>query len=77
MNSKQAEALKSRIQHDLERFRFTVRNDIEIGMPASIGIAVFPQDGTELESLLSVADWRLRQDSELREVVKRHAWLKS
>ena len=77
MNGKQAEALKSRIQDDLERFRFTVRNDIEIGMPASIGIAVFPHDGTELESLLSVADWRLRQDSELREVVKRHAWLKS
>jgi len=77
MNSQQAEALKSRIQDDLERFRFTVRNDIEISMPASIGIAVFPQDGTELELLLSVADWRLRQDNELREVVKRHAWLKS
>jgi len=75
MNSEQADALKSRIQNDLDHFRFAVRNSVEINMPTSIGLATFPDDGTELETLLSVAEWRLLEDKELREVAKRQGSL--
>ena len=66
----QAEALKSRLQNDLDHLRFAVRPDAEISIPVSIGIAMFPEDGTNLESLLSVAEWRMREDRELRSAVR-------
>ena len=42
----------------------------EIALHASIGIALFPEDGQDLDTLLSVAEWRVRQDRELRTAVK-------
>jgi len=69
MTREQAESLKSRLQDYLDHFRFTVRSDTDISMPTSVGIANLPQDGTELEMLLSVAAWRMRDDRELREAV--------
>ena len=71
MNREQAEALKSRLQDDLEHFRFAVRPGAEIPLSASIGIAVYPDDGLDLESLLSVAEWRTREDRELRAAVRK------
>lgn len=66
-----AENLKSRIQNELDHFRFAVRGQTEISLPVSIGIAIFPNDGMDLESLLFVADSHMRQDRELRSAVQR------
>src|ERR1700739_4143554 len=49
-----AENLKSRLQDDLDHFRFAVRALTEIPLHVSIGIAIFPEDGQELDGLLSV-----------------------
>jgi diguanylate cyclase (GGDEF)-like protein/putative nucleotidyltransferase with HDIG domain len=65
-----AENLRSHLQDELDHFRFAVRPTTEIPLHASIGIALFPEDGQDLETLLSVAEWHLRQDRELRTAVK-------
>jgi diguanylate cyclase (GGDEF)-like protein/putative nucleotidyltransferase with HDIG domain len=72
INHEQAEALKSRVQDGLDHFGFVVRSDSEITMQAAIGIANFPQDGTDLEVLLAVAEWRAQEDHALRQAVKSH-----
>jgi diguanylate cyclase (GGDEF)-like protein len=71
MTRESAENLRSRLQNELDHFRFAVRPMTEIPLAASIGIALFPEDGQDLEALLSVAEWRVRQDRELRTAVKR------
>jgi diguanylate cyclase (GGDEF)-like protein len=71
MDQEQAEALKSRLQNDLDHIRFAVRPDAETSVRVSIGISLFPEDGTTLESLLSVAEWRMREDRELRSAARR------
>jgi diguanylate cyclase (GGDEF)-like protein/putative nucleotidyltransferase with HDIG domain len=67
----QAEGLKSRVQNELDHFKFAVRMDTEIPLQASVGIAVFPADGSDLETLLVTSELRLRDDRELRAAVKR------
>jgi diguanylate cyclase (GGDEF)-like protein/putative nucleotidyltransferase with HDIG domain len=69
--SDQAEALKSRLQDELEHFKFAVRTQTEIPLRASIGIAVYPEDGTDLERLLTTAEARTREDRELRAAIPR------
>jgi diguanylate cyclase (GGDEF)-like protein/putative nucleotidyltransferase with HDIG domain len=71
MNWEQAEALRSRLQNDLDHFHFAVRSDVTIALPVSVGLALYPGDGSNLEALLSVANWRLREDRELRVAVRR------
>ena len=71
MSLEAAENLKSRLQDDLDHFRFAVRALTEIPLHVSIGIAIFPEDGQDLDGLLSVAEWRMRQDKDLRTAVKR------
>jgi diguanylate cyclase (GGDEF)-like protein len=71
MNEEQAETLKSRLQNELDHFRFPVRPDTEISIPVSIGIAIFPRDGTDIETLLSVAERRMHEDRDLRTAAKR------
>ncbi len=71
MNEEQAEALKSRLQNELDHFRFPVRSDAEISIPASIGIAIFPGDGSNIETLLSIAERRMHEDRDLRAAVRR------
>jgi diguanylate cyclase (GGDEF)-like protein/putative nucleotidyltransferase with HDIG domain len=70
MSREQAENLKSRLQNDLDHFKFNVRGQTQIPLRASIGIAVFPEDGTDLQNLLSVATLRSNADRELRTAVK-------
>jgi len=67
----QAEGLKSRFQNDLDHFRFQVRPGSQIALPVSIGISMYPQDGSDLETLITVAEWRMREDAELRQAVNR------
>jgi diguanylate cyclase (GGDEF)-like protein len=71
-NPEQAEGLKSRLQDHFDHFRFAVRNNTEIAIPMSIGTAAFPDDGVLLENLLSVAEWRMHEDRDLRSAVKRN-----
>ena len=71
MSRERAENLKSRLQDELDHFKFAVRAQTEVALQVSIGIAIFPEDGLNLESLLSVAEWRMREDRELRSAVKR------
>ena len=66
MSRDQAEALKSRIQKELDQHRFPVRHGVELYPRVSIGIAEFLQEGTKLEDLLSVAEWRLTEDEKTR-----------
>lgn len=70
INREQAEALRSRLQNDLDHFHFAVRPDAEISLPVSIGLAIYPEDGSNLETLVSVVQWRVREDRELRDAVR-------
>jgi diguanylate cyclase (GGDEF)-like protein len=65
-----AEGLKSRFQDELDHFKFQVRPGSAVSLPVSIGISMFPPDGSNLESLISIAEWRMREDSELRMAVR-------
>ena len=71
MNRDQAEALKSRLQNHLDHLKFSVRTESQITLPASVGIALFPDDGTGLEALISAAEWRMREDRDLRSAIRR------
>jgi diguanylate cyclase (GGDEF)-like protein len=71
MSQEQAEGLKSRLQNELDHFKFAVRTDTEIPLQISIGISVFPDDGSDLETLLMTAELRMREDRELRTAVRR------
>jgi diguanylate cyclase (GGDEF)-like protein/putative nucleotidyltransferase with HDIG domain len=70
MSRDQAEALKSRLQNDLDHFDFMIRSDEKTAARASIGIGIFSEDGAALESLLSTAEWKANEDSQLRNAVK-------
>jgi diguanylate cyclase (GGDEF)-like protein/putative nucleotidyltransferase with HDIG domain len=71
MSREQAENLKSRLQNELDHFKFAVRGQTEIPLEVSIGIAIFPEDGADLEALLLTAELRLHEDRELRAAVRR------
>jgi diguanylate cyclase (GGDEF)-like protein/putative nucleotidyltransferase with HDIG domain len=71
MSREQAENLKSRLQNHLDHFKFAVRGQTEIPLEVSIGIAIFPEDGADLEVLLSTAELRVHEDRELRDAVRR------
>jgi diguanylate cyclase (GGDEF)-like protein len=64
------EGLKSRFQDELDHFKFQVRPGSIVSLPVSIGISMFPPDGSNLESLISIAEWRMREDAELRMAVR-------
>ena len=66
MERSQAEAFKSRIQDELDRQRISVRHGIDLSPRVSVGLTEFPEEGTRLEDLLSVAEWRLSDDKKLR-----------
>jgi diguanylate cyclase (GGDEF)-like protein/putative nucleotidyltransferase with HDIG domain len=70
MNRGQAESLQSRIQGELAKQRVVIRRGVDIPLDVSVGIAQFPEEGTKLEDLLSVAEWRLGEDEHLRSISK-------
>jgi len=71
MTRDQAETLKSRLQNELDHLPFVVRADTEISLRLSMGIAIYPTDGVDLEALMSVAEWQMREDRDLRSAVRR------
>jgi GGDEF domain-containing protein len=62
----QAEALKSRLQDVLDRFRWRANSETSISLPVSIGISMFPEDATTLNASTSIAEINLAGDKELR-----------
>ena len=71
MSRLQAENLKSRLQNDLDQFRFHVRAQTQIPLKVCVGIAMFPEDGTDLENLVSLSALRALDDRDLRIAVNR------
>src|SRR5262249_33121444 len=53
MSRELAENLKSRLQNALDHFEFAVRAGTLIPLRASVGISLFPDDGMDLEALLT------------------------
>ena len=66
-----AEALKSRLQDALDHLHITTRGDSNTNLGASIGIAIFPEDSNTVESLITAAEWRMREDFDLRSAIRR------
>jgi two-component system, cell cycle response regulator len=71
LGRQQAETLVSRIQNELDHFHFLVRSDVNIPIPVSMGCAFYPDDGTKIQPLVTIAEWRTEQDFSLRSTVKR------
>jgi diguanylate cyclase (GGDEF)-like protein/putative nucleotidyltransferase with HDIG domain len=71
MSREQAENLKSRLQNELDHLNFAVRAQVEIPLRVSIGISIFPEDGTDLETILAVSALRTREDRDLRSAAAR------
>jgi len=67
----EAERFKSHIQNELDHFRLPIRPTIEVPLRVSVGIAMFPVDGSDLAALLFAAELRMKQDRELRLAVRR------
>src|SRR4051794_37090886 len=64
MSREFAEALKSRVQNALDHFEFAVRSQTMIPLRVSIGVALFPDDGTTLEALVTAGALRASEDRE-------------
>lgn len=58
-----AEGLQTRIQSELTRVRIPARSGTQINIPIEAGVAMFPEDGLDVETLVAVAHWQLRRDS--------------
>jgi diguanylate cyclase (GGDEF)-like protein len=58
-----AEGLQGRILNEMMKIRMPARSGMQIGVPSEAGLAMFPEDGLEVEALVAVAQWHLRQDS--------------
>jgi diguanylate cyclase (GGDEF)-like protein/putative nucleotidyltransferase with HDIG domain len=69
-NRDQAEALKSRLQDVLDRSQVRAGPDSQVSLQASVGISLFPEDGTSLRDILPIAEKAMMEDSELRAAVR-------
>jgi diguanylate cyclase (GGDEF)-like protein/putative nucleotidyltransferase with HDIG domain len=58
-----AEGLQTRIQGELTKIRIPARSGAQISIPLEAGVAMFPEDGLDVETLVAVAHWQLRRDA--------------
>jgi diguanylate cyclase (GGDEF)-like protein/putative nucleotidyltransferase with HDIG domain len=61
-----AEGLQSRILNEMMKIRIPARSGMHTTVPSETGLAMFPDDGLDVETLVAVAQWHLRQDSTVR-----------
>ena len=61
-----AESLQGRILSELMKIRIPARSGMQIRVPSEAGLAMFPEDGLDVETLVAVAQWHLRRDTTLR-----------
>ena len=59
----QADAMKTRLQEGLKALRVPIRGSTQIGLPVKVGLAMFPEDGTDLSTLAGVSNWQARDVS--------------
>jgi diguanylate cyclase (GGDEF)-like protein len=57
-----AQVLSKRLQESISSSDFNLPPQAQVQITASIGIATFPQDGTDIESLVAAADRALYRD---------------
>jgi diguanylate cyclase (GGDEF)-like protein len=57
-----AQSLKARLQDGLNTLQVHIRAGTHVGLPVAIGLAMFPEDGLDLESLLRIANWQAREN---------------
>ncbi len=62
----EAELKRNELQTTIEQVYFEARPGKQVRLGASIGVAVFPQDGDVYETLLAAADGRMYSDKALR-----------
>jgi len=56
-----AEGLKSRLQEGLNALQVPIRAGTPVTLPVSVGLAMFPEDGQDLETLVSISNWQARE----------------
>jgi diguanylate cyclase (GGDEF)-like protein/putative nucleotidyltransferase with HDIG domain len=57
-----AEGLKARLQQGLNSIQVSIRAGTHIGLPVTVGLAMFPEDGQDLETLVRIANWQAREN---------------
>jgi diguanylate cyclase (GGDEF)-like protein/putative nucleotidyltransferase with HDIG domain len=57
-----AEGLKARLQEGLNTLQVPIRAGTHIGLPVTVGLAMFPEDGQDLEALVRIANWQAREN---------------
>lgn len=63
------EFLLNRLRNSIEKIRLL--NEVKVQIRISIGVAVFPDDGTTMDELLCVADKRMYEDKQERKLVSK------
>jgi diguanylate cyclase (GGDEF)-like protein/putative nucleotidyltransferase with HDIG domain len=58
-----AEALKTRLQQNLSTLQVPIRAGVQTGLPTTIGLAMFPEDGLDLETLIGISNWQARENN--------------
>jgi len=58
-----AEALKTRLQENLSTLQVPIRAGVQTGLPTTIGLAMFPEDGLDLETLIGISNWQARENN--------------
>jgi diguanylate cyclase (GGDEF)-like protein/putative nucleotidyltransferase with HDIG domain len=61
-----AESLKARLQEGLNNLHLQIRAGTPIGIPVSVGLAMFPEDGQDLETLVGISNWQVRENAKVR-----------
>jgi diguanylate cyclase (GGDEF)-like protein len=56
-----AEGLKSRLQEGLNTLQVPIRAGTLVTLPVTVGLAMFPEDGQDLETLVSISNWQARE----------------
>jgi diguanylate cyclase (GGDEF)-like protein len=57
-----AEGLKTRLQEGLNTLQVPIRAGTHVGLPVTVGLAMFPEDGLDLEALVRIANWQAREN---------------
>jgi len=57
-----AEGLKTRLQEGLHNLQVPIRAGTHSGLPITVGLAMFPEDGQDLEALVRIANWQAREN---------------
>ena len=58
-----AEALKARFRESLGALQVPIRAGVQMGLPINVGLAMFPEDGLDLETLIGISNWQARESN--------------